>query len=162
MVDIRKSTHRHHTRCIHSNTLVLLSLRLYRYRFVLFNKIRVHRTLLFVSLLGQKHESVRCPRPSVHQPARHSVAVARERTCYPKNFSTRHSVAVAKERTCYPEDRTHTRTRAHARLRTSVAIIPARRAARVQRARQSLDGAMYIRLRAQPDEVVKKVRIEKL
>ena len=84
MVDIRKSTHRHHTRCIHSNTLVLLSLRLYRYRFVLFNKIRVHRTLLFVSLLDQKHESVRCPRPSVRQPARHSVAVARERTLLPE------------------------------------------------------------------------------
>ena len=138
MVDIRKSTHRHHTRCIHSNTLVLLSLRLYRYRFVLFNKIRVHRTLLFVSLLGQKHETVRCPRPSVHQPARHSVAVARERTCYPKNLPTHHSVAVAKERTCYPEDRACAHTRA------SVAIIPARglRAARVQRARQSLDGAI--------------------
>ena len=127
MVDIRKSTHRHHTRCIHSNTLVLLSLRLYRYRFVLFNKIRVHRTHLFVSLLGQKHEFVRCPRPSVHQPARHSVAVARERTLLPeKNLPTRHSVAVAKERTCYPEDRIHTRTRAHARLHTSVAIISAR------------------------------------
>ena len=57
----------------------------------------------------------------------------------------------------------HTRTRARVRLHTSVAIIPARRAARVQRARQSLDGTMYIRLRAQPDdEVVIKVRIEKL
>ena len=121
MVDIRKSTHRHHTRCIHSNTLVLLSLRLYRYRFVLFNKIRVHRTLLFVSLLGQKHESVRCPRPSVHQPARQPAIQSQSlesAPCYPKNLPTRHSVAVAKERTCYPEDR--------ACARVSVAIIPAR------------------------------------
>ena len=135
MVDIRKSTHRHHTRCIHSNTLVLLSLRLYRYRFVLFNKIRVHRTLLFVSLLGQKHESVRCPRPSVHQPVIQSQSLE-SAPCYPKNFPTRHSVAVAKERTCYPEDR--------ACARASVAIIPARglRAARAARARQSLDGAI--------------------
>ena len=129
MVDIRKSTHRHHTRCIHSNTLVLLSLRLYCYRFVLFNKIRVHRTLLFVSLLEQKHESVRCPRPSVHQPARHSVAVARERTCYPKNLppaiqsQSLKSARVIQKTT---HTHTHTRTRAHVHLHTSVAIIPAR------------------------------------
>ena len=128
MVDIRKSTHRHHTRCIHSNTLVLLSLRLYRYRFVLFNKIRVHRTLLFVSLLGQKHESVRCPRPSVHQPARHSVAVARERILLPKKISPPaiQLQSLKSTRVIQKTAHTHTRTRAHARLRTSVAITPAR------------------------------------
>ena len=88
--------------------------------------------------------------------------------CYLKNLPIRHSVAVAKERTCYPEDHTHThaRTRAHVRLHTSVAIPPARerrmhacytRAERASIARglhacgmhQSLDGAMHIRLRAQ-------------
>ena len=70
--------------------------------------------------------------------------------CYLKNLPIRHSVAVAKERTCYPEDtHTHARTRAHVRLHTSVAITPARglHACGMQ---QSLDGAMYIRLRAQP------------
>ena len=147
MIDIRKSTHRHHTRCIHSNTLVLLSLRLYRYRFVLFNKIRVHRTLLFVSLLGQKHESVRCPRPSVHQPARQPAIQSQSLESAPvtrkiSHPSVHHSVAVAKERTCYlgrphTHARVHARTRVHARLHTSVAIIPARelhaRCARVSR-----------------------------
>ena len=72
--------------------------------------------------------------------------------CYPKNLPVHHSVAVAKERTCYPEDHTHThaRTRAHVRLHTSsVAIIPAR-GLHACGVHQSLDGAMYIRLRAQP------------
>ena len=62
MVNINKSPHRHHTRCIHSNTLVVLSLRLsrlYHYRFVVFNKKRVHRILLFVFLLG--YNTTHCP-----------------------------------------------------------------------------------------------------
>ena len=59
MVNIRKSPHRHHhTRCIHSNTLVLLSLRLsrlYHYRFV----NTCAPTLLFVFLLG--YNTTHCP-----------------------------------------------------------------------------------------------------
>ena len=83
--------------------------------------------------------------------------------CYPKKISPPAIQSQSLKSARVIQKTAHTRTRAHVRLHTSVAIIPARRAARVQSARQSLDGAMYIRLRAQPDdEVVIKVRIEKL
>ena len=134
MVDIRKSTHRHHTRCIHSNTLVLLSLRLYRYRFVLFNKIRVHRTLLFVSLLGQKHESVKCPRPSVHQPARQPAIQSQSLESAPV---TRKISPPAIQSQSLKSERVIQKT-AHARASVARGL----RAACVQRARQSLDGAI--------------------
>ena len=84
--------------------------------------------------------------------------------CYPKKISPPAIQSQSLKSVRVIQKTAHTRTRActHARLHASVAIIPARRAARVQRAHQSPDGAMYIRLRAQPDEVVIKVRIEKL
>ena len=80
MVDIRKSTHRHrhHARCIHSNTLVLLSLRLSR----LYSIKNTCAPYTFIRLLTTQR-----PHSSVH----HSVAVARERTCYPEDLPTRQS-----------------------------------------------------------------------
>ena len=121
MVDIRKSTHRHHTRCIHSNTLVLLSLRLYRYRFVLFNKIRVHRTLLFVSLLGQNMSPLGVParQPAIQSQSLESAPVTRKISPPAIQSQSLKSARVIQKTA-------HTRTRAHARLHTSVAIIPAR------------------------------------
>ena len=83
MVNIRKSPHRHHhTRCIHSNTLVLLSLRLprlYHYRFVVFNK-NTCAPYTFIRLLTRlQHNtlSVRYPHPSIH----HSVTRERAHAC---------------------------------------------------------------------------------
>ena len=80
-------------------------------------KIRVHRTLLFV-FLQHNALSVRCPHPSVH----HSVAVARERTCYPEDLPTRQSAIQSQS------------------LKSARVTLP-RRPRASARVRQSLDGA---------------------